>query len=158
MILTGKQCEQYLTTNGMGKPAQVGYDLTLKSVKKINGGLIRTTQTTPATYTPFEPQSEEYFFTPGMYMLTFHQGCKIPSNIKASIIHRSSIIRCGGFITSGVYDPGFEVDEMGAVLIVFEDLSISVGARVAQIVMEECYQVEENQLYNGQWQKDRDIK
>ena len=158
MILTGKQCEQYLTANGMGKPAQVGYDLTLKSIKKVKGGIVAVDRTIVCTYEPVENQKNSYHLTPGAYSLTFHQGCKLPANIKASIIHRSSVLRCGGLITSGVYDPGFEVDEMGAILIVFEDLDIEVEARVAQIVMEECYPVEENQLYNGQWQKDKDVK
>ena len=156
MILTGKQCEQYLTTNGTGKPAQVGYDLTLKSVKKINGGLIAADHTTVCTYGVVEPQKNSYFLTPGIYSLTFHQGCKLPATIKASIVHRSSVLRCGGVIISGVYDPGFEVDEMGAVLVTYEDLTIEIGARVAQIVMEECYSVDE--LYNGQWQKEKDFK
>lgn len=158
MILTGKQCEQYLITNEMGKPAQVGYDLTLKSVKKINGGLIHLQSTTVCTYDFINSEKDSYFLTPGMYSLTFHQGCKLPANIKASIVHRSSVLRCGGVICSGVYDPGFEVDEMGAVLIVYEDLTIDIGARVAQIVMEECYAVAQDDLYNGQWQKDKDVK
>ena len=157
MVLTGKQCEQHLTTNGMGKCAQVGYDLTVKSIKKyLSGGYVGLDKTTPAGLYAVSCVDNKYILSPGIYSLTFHQGCKIPSNIKASIVHRSSVLRCGGLITSGVYDPGFEVDEMGAILIVYRELTVEKDARVAQIVMEECYEVDE--LYNGQWQKEKDVK
>ena len=157
MTLTGKQCEQYLTTNGMGKCAQVGYDLTVKSIKKyLSGGYVGLKKTTPADLYVVGCFNDKYILSPGMYSLTFHQGCKIPSNIKAKITHRSSILRCGGKIESGIYDPGFEVDEMGAVLFVMHELTIEKDARVAQIVMEECYTVDK--LYNGQWQKEKDVK
>ena len=38
MLLNAKQVEAMLTTNGKGKAAQVGYDITLKGVNMINGG------------------------------------------------------------------------------------------------------------------------
>lgn len=156
MTLTGKQCEQYLTTNGMGKCAQVGYDLTLKSVKQVvTGGAVGKDKTDVGNYNELTCENL-WILQPGFYSLTFHQGCCLPSNIKAKIIHRSSILRCGGRIESGVYDPGFEVDEMGAFLEVLVPLTIEKDARVAQIVMEECYEVDN--LYNGQWQKEKDVK
>ena len=158
MILTGKQTEEFLTTNGFGKSAQVGFDLTVKSIKKyISGGDIGCNKTDPAKLDPL--LVEDFYKLPvGMYSLTFHQGCKLPPNIKASIIHRSSILRCGGLITSGVYDPGFEVEEMGAILVVFQELTIEKNARVAQIVMEQCNGVAQEDLYSGQWQKNKDVK
>jgi deoxycytidine triphosphate deaminase len=58
-------------------------------------------------------------------------------------------------ITSGVFDPGFEVDEMGSIMIVTESMIVEKGARVAQIIM---FENNEAELYNGQWQKDKDVK
>jgi deoxycytidine triphosphate deaminase len=87
--------------------------------------------------------------------LTFEQGVKLPSNKTAFIRHRSSILRCGGIITSGVYDPGFEVDEMGAVLIATQPITIEKGARVAQIIIFDNFDAE---LYAGQWQGTKDVK
>ena len=40
MLLDAKQVEQFLDTKGKGAKAQVGYDLTLKEVKKIKGGIV----------------------------------------------------------------------------------------------------------------------
>jgi deoxycytidine triphosphate deaminase len=58
-------------------------------------------------------------------------------------------------ITSGVYDPGFEVDEMGAVLIATQPIMIEKGARVAQIII---FDNSEAELYDGQWMGEKDVK
>ena len=160
MLNNADQVEQLLTTNDKGAKAQVGYDLTLKEVKKIKGGTVSTTKT---IVTPYEEvhtftvndNYEYYVLEPGTYSLTFEQGVKLPSGKTAFIRHRSSVLRCGGIITSGVYDPGFEVDEMGAVLIATQPITIEKGARVAQIIIFDNFDAE---LYAGQWQGSKDIK
>jgi len=65
------------------------------------------------------------------------------------------VLRCGGIITSGIYDPGFEVDEMGGVLIATKPIVIERGARVAQIII---FENSEAEAYNGQWMREKDIK
>ena len=159
MLNNADQVEQLLQTNGKGAKAQVGYDLTLKEVKQINGGLVSTKSTTVTPYEDviaFTLEGQEFFsLTAGSYSLTFEQGVKLPSNKTAFIRHRSSILRCGAIITSGVYDPGFEVDEMGAVLIVTRPMMIEKGARVAQIII---FDNSEAELYDGQWQGNKDVK
>ena len=160
MLLNANQVETFLSTHGKGAKAQVGYDLTLKEVKKINGGAVMANATDVTPYTPITPFTSPtgkiiFKLEPGTYSLTFEQGCKLDSNHTAFIRHRSSVLRCGGIITSGVYDPGFEVDEMGAVLIATKEMVIEKGARVAQIILFENTSAE---LYNGQWQKNKDVK
>lgn len=161
MLNNADQVEQLLQTNGKGAKAQVGYDLTLKEVKRIKGGTVSTRQTivTPyeelSTITMDGNPSKYYLLAPGSYSLTFEQGVKLPSGKTAFIRHRSSILRCGAIITSGVYDPGFEVDEMGAVLIATQPITIEVGARVAQIIIFDNFDAE---LYDGQWMGTKDVK
>ena len=159
MLNNADQVEQLLQTNGKGAKAQVGYDLTLKEVKRINGGTVLSDKTIVDSYTgvtEYELEGRVRFsLEPGTYSLTFEQGVKLPSNKTAFIRHRSSILRCGGIITSGVYDPGFEVDEMGAVLIATQPIMIEKGARVAQIII---FDNSEAQLYDGQWQGTKDVK
>jgi dUTP pyrophosphatase len=159
MILNADQVLEVLTTNGKGAKAQVGYDLTLKEVKSINGGTVLSDKTIVNSYNEV-PSSElegktRFTLEPGTYSLTFEQGVKLPSNKTAFIRHRSSILRCGGIITSGVYDSGFEVDEMGGVLIATQPITIEKGARVAQIIVFENYEAE---MYDGQWQGTKDVK
>ena len=160
MLLNADQVVQLLTTNNKGAKAQVGYDLTLKGVKSIQGGMITTDKTTVYEYIEVLPMLSEtgkfiYHLQPGVYSLTFEQGIKLPANRTAFIRHRSSVLRCGGIITSGIFDPGFEVDEMGGVLFAQQELFIELGARVAQVYMFENYEADK---YSGQWQKDKDLK
>ena len=160
MLLNADQVTELLITNDKGAKAQVGYDLTVKEIKSINGGIVLANKTAVEDYTevmPFKNANGNFVFKldPGTYSLTFEQGCKLDNKHTAFIRHRSSILRCGGIITSGVYDPGFETDEMGGVLIATKPILIEKGARVAQIVMFENNSAE---LYDGQFQGSKDIK
>jgi dUTP pyrophosphatase len=159
MLNNADQVEQLLQTNGRGAKAQVGYDLTLKEVKQIAGGTVFSDKTEVLPYLEVPTFSKEgkivYNLSPGSYSLTFEQGVKLPSGKTAFIRHRSSILRCGAIITSGVYDPGFEVDEMGGVLIATRPINIEKGARVAQIII---FDNSEAELYDGQWQGNKDVK
>jgi deoxycytidine triphosphate deaminase len=160
MLQNAFQVEELLQTNNKGSRAQVGYDLTLKSIKRVSGGVVMQDKTTVADYTEVTPSVNNdgkfiFKLEPGTYSLTFEQGCKLPNNMTAFIRHRSSMLRCGAVITSGVFDPGFEVDEMGSIMIVTESMIVEKGARVAQIIM---FENNEAELYNGQWQKDKDVK
>lgn len=160
MLLNANQLLPLLQTNGKGAPAQVGYDLTLAGVKKIVGGEVLKDKTNVHPYEDVMPivgTSGKFMFslTPGVYALTFEQGIKLPSDRTAFIVHRSSVVRCGSLITSGVFDPGFEVDQLGAVLFVHEGILIEKGARVAQLIVHENYDAE---LYAGQWQGQSDVK
>ena len=160
MLLDANKVEQFLDTKGKGAKAQVGYDLTLKGVKQIKGGVVLKDKTELAEYTTVMPtltSNEKFLFElqPGTYSLTFEQGIKLDANHTAFIRHRSSVLRCGGIITSGVYDPGFEVDEMGGVMFAHRELVIEKGARVAQIIMLENNTAD---MYDGQWQGNKDLK
>ena len=148
MLLNADGVASLLDTKDKGKKAQVGYDLALKSINKVNGGMVMKDKTTVFDYdevTPFINDDGKFLYQlePGTYSLTFEQGCKLDDKHTAFII------------TSGVYDPGFEVDEMGGMLVATETIVLEKGARVAQIIMMENAEAE---LYDGQWQKDKDKK
>ena len=160
MLLNASEVELLLQTNNKGAKAQVGYDLTLKEVKQINGGIVMADKTIVDEYTEIMPTKNAngkliYKLEPGTYSITFEQGVKLPTNRTAFVRHRSSVLRCGGIITSGVYDPGFAVDEMGGVLIATKSIIIEKGARVAQIIM---FENQESEAYDGQFQGNKDIK
>ena len=160
--------------NTKGKPAQVGYDLSLKSVNKVgmqyveNGkggilnkksnkiGKVLKSKTELTEYTPLDTikldGDEGWLLYEGVYDITFHEGCKIPNNRVAFIKQRSSLYRNGAIINSPVFDPGFETENMGTLLYVHETIFIEKDARVAQIYFHECDSAEE---YNGQWQGDK---
>lgn len=154
-----------------GKPAQVGYDLSLKAVQKVGNkigggvynlskgskiGKVLKDKTELTTYTPLNATQLDgdtgWLLYEGIYDITFNEGCKIPDNRVAFIKQRSSLYRNGAIINSPVFDPGFETQNMGTLLYVHETIFIEKDARVAQIYFHECNGAE---LYNGQWQNDK---
>jgi len=153
---------------GQGKPAQVGYDLTLKQVNQIgdpnghdgvyrsyNIGRVLKDKTELTTYRPYELMNLDgvtgWLLYRGTYDITFNEGCKLPDNRVAFIKQRSSLMRNGTLINSPVFDPGFETEFMGTIMIVTETIFIEENARVAQIYFHECQSAE---MYAGQWQGD----
>lgn len=151
--------------HAQGKPAQVGYDLTLKQVNQVGSkrdmygfriGKVLKDRTELTNYTPYPLQNVDGFhgwlLYPGTYDITFNEGCKIPDNRVAFIKQRSSLYRNGAIINSPVFDPGFETEFMGTIMLVTEPIFIEENARVAQIYFHECTSAE---MYNGQFQNDK---
>jgi deoxycytidine triphosphate deaminase len=151
-----------------GKPAQVGYDLSAKSINAIgkdefnsrpNIGMVLKDKTILNNYTPVETKTidgvEGWLLYPGAYDITFHEGCKIAANRVGMIRQRSSLLRNGAIIASSIFDPGFETDNMGTIMIVTATIFIEQDARVGQMYFHECDGVAEENLYNGQWQNDK---
>jgi deoxycytidine triphosphate deaminase len=160
-----------LLEHTQGKPAQVGYDLSLKAVQKIGNkigggvynlsrgskiGKVLKTKTELTTYTSLDTimldGDEGWLLHEGVYDITFNEGCKIPDNRVAFIKQRSSLYRNGAIINSPVFDPGFETEFMGTLIYVYETIFIEKDARVAQIYFHECESAEK---YDGQWQNDK---
>lgn len=162
-----------LLEESKGKPAQVGYDLSLKEVQRvgyqvgidpvtltrIDGviGKVLVDRTFLTNYTSVPTTKvdgrEGWLLYPGTYDITFYEGCKIPNNRAGFIKQRSSLKRNGASISSPIFDPGFETKNMGTIMNVAETIFIEEGARVAQMYFHECEPVEET--YNGQWQGDK---
>lgn len=146
-----------------GKQAQVGYDLSIKSLQKVDSsikiGKILKDKTEIAEYIPVEmgklDDIEGYFLYAGVYDVTFHEGCKIPNNRTAFIKQRSSLYRNGAIINSPIFDPGFETNNMGTLMYVFETIFIEKDARIAQMYFHENSPLDESQLYNGQFMMDK---
>ena len=150
-----------------GKPAQVGYDLSAKSINAIGKdqlikpaiGMVLKDKTILNTYTPVPLTKidgvEGWLLYSGAYDITFHEGCKIASNRVGMIRQRSSLLRNGAIIASSIFDPGFETDNMGTIMIVTATIFIEQDARVGQMYFHECAVVAEENLYQGQFQNDK---
>jgi deoxycytidine triphosphate deaminase len=150
-----------------GKPAQVGYDLSAKSINAIGQdktnpkpsiGMVLKDKTILNNYTPSPLTKidgvEGWLLYPGAYDITFHEGCKIASNRVGMIRQRSSLLRNGAIIASSIFDPGFETENMGTIMIVTATIFIEKDARVGQMYFHECDKVAEENLYQGQFQND----
>jgi deoxycytidine triphosphate deaminase len=158
-MLTAKQIldQGIVIPSEYSKPAQVGIDLSLASVHRCLGGSAVFKDRTYIDPESFEEVSSYpvdhkdcWVLEPGTYAITFNEGCKIPANAAAFIIHRSSLYRTGTSIVSPVWDPGFETEKMGTVMIVNVELIVEKNARVAQMIVHTTDEAAE--LYQGQWQ------
>ena len=163
MRLTGKQIAQFIEDPFLnGKPQQAGYDLSLAHVNEIckSGQILKNESIIPGSKAvAFHPygQKKGWYLEKGIYSLTFEQHISLPNNVCGEIVHRSSLLRAGCEITSGVFDPGFQ-SQIGATLFVKIPVFIEFGARVAQLKLEECYPVDKEDLYNGSYQGEKDRK
>lgn len=156
MIKNAQSVENILCNISYGKQAQNGYDLSLKEVKKICGsGTVHKNKTELSNYELVSPINGYYRLMQGVYSITFNEGGHIPQNHCGWIKSRSSIVRNGSFIESGIYDTGFTCETFGAILFVNNFITIEQNARVAQFLL---FEAEKANLYDGQWQKEKDIK
>lgn len=165
MQLTGKQIVerdilQNVCVNGI---QQQGIDVRVIDIKRVdthNDTIVGYIPANGKTHLPIqkevELQQDGLFWelTPGYYEVTFEEGCKIPADCAMYFKTRSSLVRCGADIRSGQFDGGFETDHMGAFLKVELPIRIEKDARVAQAIINETYPVEQEYLYDGQWQRD----
>lgn len=168
MNLTGKQIVEQKIITKVDNPEciqQHGVDLELIRVQRIDGiGFIPKQGKTHLAHRveipPIDIKSlnsdtlvSAWSLTPGVYDITFAQGCKIPPNQRLEIVQRSSLLRNGAILRSSLFDAGFETDQIGTVIYIQVPIVIEVGARVAQAYCAVSNEVEN--LYAGQWQGDK---
>jgi len=163
MVFTGSQVRGFLSDPlGLAVIQQHGVDLTVSEILELvpgelhperYPGIYRDRSVNAATK-PFPFWKDSLWKIPkGLYMIYFDQGCTIPTDAKANIVHRSSLARAGATLSSSEYDPGFHTDKVGAVLTVWHTLVLEQHARVAQIIY---YGLKEAaSAYNGQYQWER---
>jgi len=173
MQLTGKQIVEERIITGFSEDAvqQQGIDLRLNKVRRFGSEERKNWAFTeighiPATGKTQLPQSSEvkpwnldgkeiYVLDPGYYEVIFDEGCNMPNNRVMVFITRSSGVRCGVEIVCGQFDAGFVTDHMGCFLKVHERTTIERHARIAQTRITETAPVDVDDMYNGQWQGDK---
>jgi dUTP pyrophosphatase len=88
-----------------------GFDFTVASiVRPDGGGVIRAElgRNVRATRESLEPDGEGYYdLTAGYYVVEFHEVVALPKDVVAFAYTRSTLIRYGGQLVSGVWDAGF---------------------------------------------------
>lgn len=150
-----------LDSNSHGKPAQVGFDLSIKAINKVGGGVgkvlkdkTEVNQHVGVEKTFYEGKNG-WLLTAGVYDVIMNEGCKIAPNRVGLIRQRSSLMRNGALIQSSIFDPGFETNNVGTYMFVNDRIFIEENARVAQMYFHDCTPVSEDKLYNGQFQNDK---
>ena len=136
---------------------QAGIDIRLNKVLTVHTPIIRIGKNTKpdfkSIYLDLNQDSEGYVrLSPGnAYSVDSMEYCKVPEDMVAFVIHRSTFNRSGIFVTGSVYDPGFEGNIAGT-MYVHNETEVEIGTRFAQIVF---MKAEAASLYNGSYQKQK---
>lgn len=101
---------------------------------------------------PLFTDQDKCMLEAGYYEVVFEEGCKLNKNTALDLKTRSSLVRCGATIHNGMFDPGFETENIGCFLEVRFPIIVEKGSRLAQAVVYSCSDVDN--VYNGQWQHD----
>ncbi len=156
MLLNSRSIMKYIIDPAkLAEEAQVGVDLTLKSLALIDRAAI-----IPAKGKTIHAEQTE-LSKPGAgglwelragkaYSATLDQGLsQLPPTLNAEITHRSSLNRNGCIVTGSIYDPGYSCKNLGCTIYPTEDIFIEEHARIAQLTIQENQSV--TNLYDGQY-------
>lgn len=142
-----------------GKPAQVGYDLSVKEIHEmVRCGGVLVDRTIAPIWTKKNCKKhwihnrQGWLLRSDTYKVIFHEGCTIPADRTAFVRQRYSLLNNGALIYSSVFDPGFTTNNLESIILTTRTLFIEENARLAQIYFHTHSPVEEEFLYDGQWQ------
>jgi len=136
---------------------QAGIDVRLNKILTVHTPIIRIGRNAKpdfgSIYVDLKPDPEGYVrLSPGIaYSVDSMEYCKVPEDMVAFVIHRSTFNRSGVFVTGSVYDPGFEGNIAGT-MYVHNTVEVEMGTRFAQIVF---MKAEAASLYKGSYQKQK---
>lgn len=82
--------------------------------------------------------------------INFQETIKLPADVYSTFVQRSSYSRKGIFMTTGVYDPGYE-GSIGCTIYNMSgfELVVERGERVGQMLF---FEAKSASTYDGQWQ------
>lgn len=141
-----------LISDNQRQPA--GIDVTLKEIRKFDSpGRIDFDNSTRkiSDTTALEYNNEEVHLSPGSYKVVFNEYVKIPSDVAAICLPRSSILRCGADLNCALWDPGYE-GRSEALLVVYNEHGITLkrNAKIGQLVFIKLSE-QAKSLYEGRY-------
>ncbi|MEV8440444.1 hypothetical protein AB0425_23945 [Actinosynnema sp. NPDC051121] len=114
-----------------------GFDVTVQRIVRVSGrGRMNT------DFSSELPAEEEismrdgvYHLTSGPYLFYLNEIIALPLNIAGLVVPRSSLIRCGAILSSGLWDPGFHGRGRLGISVVNESgILIEGNAPLAQMI------------------------
>lgn len=137
--------ESDITCNGIDIRVSRLYLLDDTSTGRVNGS---TRQFMHRTAVPL--LGDEYILHPRkVYEFESNLKIRVPEDAAGFVIHRSSLLRNGILVTSGVYDAGFSGGLNGYILPQAGLVAIGQNERVGQLVM---FSADSYKQYNGIYQ------
>jgi dUTP pyrophosphatase len=130
-----------------------GFDLSVNNISRFKGvGTIDfdNKERKMPNYIMLKSKNNKYFLQSASYLIDFNEFLAIPADIIALGYTRSSLLRCGAFIPSAVFDAGFHGNVQG-VLVVSNayGLRLKRNARLLQLIFFE--RRNDGSLYQGNY-------
>lgn len=144
-----------------------GFDLTIKSIENFAGiGMIseegkklpKMEESIP-NYPKSDTgaKNDAWILPKGVYLVHFNETVKLPKNIAALSIQRSTVFRCGNFMQVGSWDAGYNGNGIGLLVVGNSDgLVIERNSRVCQLHFFEV--TGDNFGYSGNYQHENLVK
>ena len=154
-LIHNKVVEDY--ENGATQLQPAGFDVCVATVSTFkNPGRIDfdNTERKLPELAVVQKFDEHYWFLPqGSYFITFKELTTIPLNVVVLARPRSSLLRSGVTVDTGVWDPGYS-GRAGSLMIVTNPhgLYLREGARVIQLIF---FPLEKTTSYKGIYQDER---
>lgn len=130
-----------------------GFDLTLESLSKFcSHGVIKVTSKKLPDMIPIEPDIlGNYILDSGIYSFTINETIKLPTNISALTIQRSTIMRSGCITNVGCWDSGYNGRGLSILNVINKNgLIIEKNSRLIQMIF--FRNTTHTESYNGQYQ------
>jgi len=137
-----------------------GFDLTVRRVNRFIGIPTIDFNNSKRVISNYEPVGlssygniqDAYALDEGNYLIEFNEVVKLPYNIKAIGIHRSSVIRCDCLTAMGNWDSGYHGRGITRLEVGKNGLILYKNARVSQLLF--FYVDIPDKIYNGIYQKE----
>lgn len=97
---------------------------------------------------PITTTNDRWFLQPGTYEIVMENNIYVGEGEAGWVITRSTLNRNGVFITSGLYDSGYNGVMAGSLHVTGGPFILSKGARVAQFLL---FKSEVLKMYNGSY-------
>ena len=97
------------------------------------------------------PHRDGYFrLQPGYYVIQYRNEIEVAEGEAGWVISRSTLIRNGVYLLTGLYDSGYTGKMMGGLHVTSGDFLVKPGTRIGQYL---CFNATSAHLYDGDYQE-----
>ncbi|WP_431230444.1 dCTP deaminase domain-containing protein [Paenarthrobacter nicotinovorans] len=128
-----------------------GLDVTVQKIARLTGHarIGKPYQNQVASENDVPLNNGWFDLTPGSYILYLNERFDIPHDLAGLVLPRSTLIRCGGALESGLWDPGFQgKGRLGLNIPFMEKISIQKDGPIGQIIFFQMNQAERGFQFN----------
>jgi len=134
-----------------------GIDLTLREVTLLQSSgkiAVENSQRRVSDLAPLVFDGLDFIqLMPGAYIITYNEIVRLPKNVMAFALPRSSLLRCGVTVHTAVWDAGYH-GRAQSLMVVYnpQGVSLQKNARIVQLVF--FLLTQETEGYQGTYQRE----